>query len=29
VHTTRPKEMLNGIEAKLAVADNDADRVGN
>ena len=24
VHTTRPKQMLNGIEAKLAAADNDA-----
>jgi cytochrome c-type biogenesis protein CcmH/NrfG len=29
VHTTWPKEMLAGIEAKLAAADNDAGGVGN
>jgi len=29
VHTTWPKEMLEGIEAKLAAADNDAGGVGN
>jgi hypothetical protein len=29
VHTTWPKQMLNGIEAKLAVADNDFGAAGN
>jgi hypothetical protein len=28
VHTTWPKEMLAGIEAKLALADADADGPG-
>ncbi len=29
VHTTWPKEMLEGIEAKLAAAEADAEGAGN
>ena len=29
VHTTWPKEMLGGIETKLAAANNDAGGAGN